>query len=231
MVFTAFLMYFCRMESYYRWLVTIAIIIAVLIILLLTRELWLPLFSRKKITCKSRLLFAGDSLTVFSESYAEQLKRICPELYYKKVAQVGEQTSGIRISLDNELSTSYYDGVSVWAGINDIYGQSSITSAKANLQAMYDAIRKSGAKVIALTIPPSKAYPASSERTIALTNELNSWIRNNKSVDFVVDAYSVLSDGGQGTKREFLQGDLLHLNNNGQKMVSDKFISTVFTQL
>ena len=191
----------------------------------LTRDKWWPGSGKAKgpfSDCNSKFLFIGDSLTAFSHSFADQLKANCPNLNYKKISKVGEKTDWMDQQLTNELASNKYDAVIIWGGLNDIYARNSISQTKIDLQAMYDRAHASGSKVIAITIPPTKTYTQATPKIISLTNELNSWIKGNKSVDRVIDANKLLNNGSDGTKPEYLQSDTLHLTVKAHTVIKDE---------
>lgn len=197
----------------------------------LTRSRWLP--AVKKLggplaTCDQKFLFVGDSLTAYTQSYADQLRPICPQLNYAKVAKSGEKTDWMLAQLRAALQTERPDAVVIWGGVNDIYARNSITVAKQNLGAMYDMAKSSGAKVVAVTVIPTRSYKNATEKTVALTNELNSWIRGHAGADAVVDANKALNNGNDGTRPEYLQADTLHLTPNGQAVVMQELRKAVF---
>lgn len=206
----------------YKILVVTTVIIAVIIILILTRSYWMRWFS-PKLSCSANILFAGDSLTVNSESYADLVASHCKKTPADKLAKNGEKTAWLVQNLPSRLSPSI-NAVSVWMGLNDIYALRNIESTKENLQKIYDLIRSNGSRVIALTIPQTLLYPVSDTVTERLTNELNKWIRNNSSVDILIDAEKILSRGSSTTLTEFLNMDKLHVNSTGNWYIFEEFL-------
>ncbi len=172
-------------------------------------------------------LFIGDSLTAYSNSYADQLKQQYPNINIKKIAEVGKQTSWMLPQLQTELSSNKYDVIAIWGGVNDIYATGSIANAESNLQQMYDLARNSGAKVVALTVNPTATYNLSTPKTTELTNALNNWINTNNSVDAVVDVNKLVNNGNDGTQLYYLQPDNLHLTDAGQQIIENDFVNKV----
>lgn len=176
----------------------------------------------------SNLLFVGDSLTVYTNSFADQLKKQYPNINITKVASVGKQTSWMLPQLQQELLTGKkYNGIIFTGGVNDIYATNSIINAKSNLQKMYDIAKNSGALVIALNVLPTATYSLSNAKTTQLTNDLNSWIRTNKTVDILVDINSLLNNGKDGTKLEYLQPDKLHLNDLAHSVIKNELANKI----
>lgn len=214
-----------------KWAIGVSLFGLASLVAYLTRSRWLPV--AKKLggplaTCDHKFLFVGDSLTAYTQSYADQLKSICPQLRYTKVAKSGEKTDWMLTQLHNTLQTEKPDVIIIWGGVNDIYARNSIALAKQNLTAMYDLAKSAGAKVVAVTIIPTRTYKNATDKTVSLSNELNTWIKGNGAIDAVVDANKALNNGNDGTKTEFLQADTLHLTPSGQASVMFKLREAVF---
>jgi len=188
----------------------------------------LNIFTKVNPNNNTNFLFIGDSLTAYNSSYADQLKQAYPDITIKKIAEVGKQTSWMLPQLQTELSDgTKYDVITIWGGVNDIYATNQIANAESNLQKMYDVAKESGAKVVALTIPPTATYNISTPQTTQLTNDLNNWINNNQTVDAVVDVNSLVNDGNDGTRPEYLQPDTLHLTDAAHAQIEKDFQNRV----
>lgn len=212
-------------------IIIIAIIIVIgIIYLLFFNKKGKSLPSNEKANCDSKYLFIGDSLTAFDQSYADQLFSVCPNITIRKIAKAGEKTDWMLQQLQSELNSNKYDVVSIWGGVNDIYARNSISEAELNLQKMYDLVKSTGAKVVALTVIPTRTYNASDDNKISLTNSLNKWISSNRSVDGIVDVNSIVNDGNDGTKSEYLQPDTLHINEIGQGLISNDFVKKIINK-
>lgn len=198
----------------------------------LTKPLWAPAVKKAVkgplADCNKSFLFVGDSLTAYTQSYADQLRSVCPQFNYKKAAKSGEKTDWMLTQLTAALASSKPDVVVIWGGVNDIYARNSIVAAKQNLQAMYDLAKRSGAKVVALTVIPTRTYKNATDKTVSLTNELNSWIKGNLTLDGMADANKAVNNGNDGTRSEFLQSDTLHLTSAGQYAVMDATRKVLF---
>lgn len=171
----------------------------------------------------AKILFIGDSLTLGyglnNYSFVDMLQEDYPDITTKKIASTGKQTSWMLPQLQNELQNNNYDVVVIWGGINDIYATNKIDSAKNNLQQMYDLSKNSGAKVVAINIIPSNQYSKSNSNTNKLTDELNTFIQSNYTIDGLVDAYSLVGDNKGNVKQDLIQSDNLHLNEQGQSII------------
>lgn len=216
---------------------TINTILLVVVIVLATITAYLVFFKKKgkslstsnKANCNSSFLFIGDSLTAYDQSYADQLTQFCPNINIKKIAQVGQKTDWMLQQLITELQNNKYDVISIWGGVNDIYARNQIIDAESNLQQMYDLAKKSGSKVIALTVIPTRTYNISTDQTVNLTKDLNKWILSNNIPDATVDVNSILNDGNDGTKSKYLQSDTLHINTVGQSLIANDFKNKVIS--
>lgn len=181
---------------------------------------------KKKIDCKARFLFVGDSTTAYSKSYADQLTTFCPSLQYKKIAKVGEKTGWMLGRLKEELASGRkYDVITILGGINNLYAQLSAKKAKEDLRSMYDLAKQSGAVVVAITPPPGGRYEYYSfQKHQPLHNELNAFVLGSKA-DHVIDWHAMLEDTpGSGKPRvDLVGGDKFHPNNAGHNMLSVAF--------
>lgn len=176
----------------------------------------------------AKILFVGDSLTAYNQSYADQIKSRFPSLEIKKIAEVGKQTGWMLNALINELSSGVnYDAIVIWGGVNDIYATGSIANAKINLQKMYELASSNEAKVIALDIIPTATYPASNDNANKLTRELNQWIKSNKKIAIEIDVYDIVGNGEGGTVSQYLQSDKLHLTTPAHALIADNFSNRV----
>lgn len=162
------------------------------------------------------ILFLGDSLTAFQNSYADQLKSMKPELNIKKVAEVGKQTSWMLSKLPNEQG---YDTLVVWGGVNDIYARNNVSVAKQSLSTIFSIAKQNGAKVIAITVPPTGSYPLATSKTKQLTEDLNEWIIANAPQVIIVG--DLIGANGV-TQPAYLQQDKLHLNAAGHAAIANK---------
>lgn len=207
------------------------IVIAIIVVGILLYKLFFKkgkgLSKNDKVDCSKKFLFVGDSLTALDQSYADQLKQVCPNISISKIAKVGEKTDWMLSQLQAELNSNKYDVISIWGGVNDIYATNSVSNAKGNLSQIYAMAKGSGAKVVALTVIPTATYTASTSQTTELTDDLNKWILSNNSLDAVIDANSILNDGNDGTKSEYLQADTLHINSTGHSFIMRDFVDKI----
>jgi lysophospholipase L1-like esterase len=182
---------------------------------------------KMKLKKNARLLFIGDSYTAGNTSYADQLKKSNPDLQINKIAKVGEKTDWMLQNAHDDLSSNNYDAVFILGGINDVYALNSITNAKKNLQSMYNLAKNSGMKVIGVTIAPTDSYPPYTDELGKLTNDLNSWILNNKTLDSAVDFNKMLKKNGKQDLNLFVS-DKLHANSSAHKTLADTIEKNMF---
>lgn len=187
----------------------------------------------KKIDIKSpksnhNILVIGDSLTAHNNSYAEYLKNDIPAIQLTKVAEGGRRTRWMLDNAWNDLNSGKYAAVFILGGTNDVYALTGSADAKRNLQSMYDAAHRAGSKVVAITIPPSDYYSLYNSKYGAETEELNNWIRNNKTVDFIIDLNSLVKNPDGTPNTSYFVSDNLHLNSAAHKLIAQTIEQTVF---
>ncbi len=163
------------------------------------------------------ILFIGDSNTAANYSYADQLKKLYPNLKIKKVAKVGEKTDWMKNQLINELNGNHYDMVAVLGGSNDIYALGKDDSAKKNLDEMYNLIHSKGSKVLAITPPNKDFYTKKTDQKQKALFDLVDWMKGNKKIDYLVDFHEITAD-----KKYFSANDgYLHANSSAHKILTD----------
>lgn len=183
--------------------------------------------SVRKVSPFGKILFIGDSYTAGSNSYADQLKKLMPNIEIKKIAKVGEKTDWMLANSLNEIANNKYDAVFILGGINDVYALSNISSTESNLQSIYDAAKKSGAKVIGITIAPTDYYSLYTPVKGQLTDSLNSWIKRNKTITTSIDFNKILKSGGKQDTSLFV-ADKLHASTKGHEMLANDIKRKVF---
>lgn len=163
------------------------------------------------------ILFIGDSNTAANYSYADQLKKIYPNLKIKKIAKVGEKTDWMKTQLANELKNNKYDLVAILGGSNDVYSLGKTDATKRNLDEMYKMIHDSGAKVLAITPPNKDFYVKKTEQKQNLLSDLVNWIKSKSNIDYIADFYSITKD-----KKFFSSNDgYLHANSSAHKLLTN----------
>ena len=104
--------------------------------------------------------------------------------------------------------------VVVLGGSNDVLmAILTIAQIEANLQAIYSAVHNSGAKVVAVTIPPNKGHTSWTTGTQTVLDAVNAWILTSATdVDYRIDAYTALEDPGVADTMlaTYDSGDHLH---------------------
>ena len=92
---------------------------------------------------------------------------------------------------------------------------------------MYDLARKNGAKVYALTVVPSENFASYNNFYGTRAEQLNSWIRSNKSVTKVIDYNKLLKTNGKQNK-ELFAPDALHPNTKGHTVLAEYVKKNIF---
>ena len=198
----------------------IIIIIGIIVILILAVVIYFLLRTTKKVNPGSvkRILFIGDSNTNANFSYADQLRQRFPDLIIKKISQDGAKSDWMLQQLNNELMQNKYDIISILCGSNDIYGADRIDIAEANLNAMYSLAHSKGSKVLAITPPNKDFYVDRTDQKQALLYELVDWMKNNKSIDFLIDFHAITNN-----KAFFSSSDgYLHANANAHSILAQQ---------
>ena len=105
--------------------------------------------------------------------------------------------------------------------LNDIYQNLPIETTEANLTDIYEAIHKSGAKVVAINITPSKGDKTWDLEKKNKTDQINEWIANSDA-DYKINAHKVVEDP---TNPDYIlplyNADGLHLQQDGYYAVAE----------
>jgi lysophospholipase L1-like esterase len=133
-----------------------------------------------------------------------------------------------------------YTHLIVFGGVNDLYSDLSAGRNPQNISEdlayMYKEGRAHGMKIVAITVAPwggfTKYY---NDKRGRATRELNDWIRGQlgeHAVDYVVDAYALLSCGDperlcDDYQMKFLQ-DGLHFGPPGHERLGEVLYQNVF---
>ena len=169
----------------------------------------------------NKILFVGDSNTFANFSYADQLKKDFPNLTRKKIAKNGANSSWAKSELSKELSMNKYDVVSILIGSNDVYGGQTLIFSKNNLSEMYKLAHDNGSKVLAITPPNKDFYVNKNDVKQKTLNDLVSWIKNNKDVDYFIDFYNITNN-----KNYFTSADgYLHPQSSAHKILEQQTIN------
>jgi lysophospholipase L1-like esterase len=154
----------------------------------------------------------GDSLTDAKSNggkYLDYVAKKCPESRIYNYGKGGDMVNQMRRRFQDDLfgtgseKKPQYTHLIVFGGVNDLYSDLSAgrnpDKISIDLSFMYEMARRHGMRVVAITVAPwggFKKYfnPSRSAATL----KLNDWIRaqlEQKTVDYVVDAYPLLSCG------------------------------------
>ncbi len=136
-------------------------------------------------------------------------------------------------------STPSYTHVIVFGGVNDIGSNETagrtVAAIRGDLAAMYDAARRRGVKVVALTIAPWGGFRAfHTAQRQQMTLEVNEWIRKSPAAggaDHVVDAYRLLScEDPERLCESYVApfNDGLHFNRRGHRKLGEALYRHVF---
>ncbi len=170
----------------------------------------------KKLKCKNKILFLGNSQTANKNSYVEKLEKHCNN-NFTKIAKVGAKSDWILEQYQKELNNSKsYDWVSVMIGGNDVFARKSIDKTKDNLNKLFSLAKNNNSKILVITSPTKKLYHKTDEEHLRLINELENWLRNHKKVNKFINI-------SKATENPiYLANDNLHLSREGQELVFNK---------
>jgi lysophospholipase L1-like esterase len=157
----------------------------------------------------------GDSLTdarSHGGKFLDTLRARFPQSRFDNYGKGGEMVNQMRRRFARDvlgetptgrLDKPRYTHVIIFGGVNDLY--SDLTAGRTpekierDLAAMYDLAREHGIRVVAMTVAPWGGFKRYyNPRRGAATRAVNAWIRAQAvagKVDFVVDAYELLSCG------------------------------------
>ncbi len=160
------------------------------------------LYYRKGTRPVGSVLFIGDSNTAAAFSYADQLNTLYPSVSMSKIAMVGAKTDWMLSRLKKALSAQRFDVIAILGGSNDIYARNEIATAKANLLAMYNLVRKSGAKLLAIAPPNKDFYTKKTPQKQELLKALIAWIEASTKNDLYINFWAMTAD-----KKYFIPAD------------------------
>ncbi len=191
----------------------------------------------------------GDSLTDAKShggGYLDYLRKQCPKSRFDNYGKGGEMVNQMRKRFARDVlgegvaDKPAYTHVLVFGGVNDLYSDQTAgrtpEKIEGDLSRMYKAAQAKGMKVIALTVAPwggfSKYF---NEHRAKTTREVNKWITAQvaaKSVDHVIDAFSLLSCGDADklcpkVADPFKDG--LHFGKEGHNILGKALSSKVFS--
>jgi len=191
-----------------------------------------------------RVAAIGDSLTdekSHGGGYLAYLKKRCPESRFDNYGVGGNMVNQMRRRFERDLPVNKgaYTHLIVFGGVNDLYSDLTAgrTPAKieADLGAMYAAAKSRGWKVVAITVSPWGGFEKYfNQSRSAATHTLNDWMkaRVGEQVDYVVDAFSLLSCGEPEVlcpeyAKPFKDG--LHFGPAGHEKLGEKLFEEVFS--
>ncbi len=157
----------------------------------------------------------GDSLTdarSHGGKFLDVLRAHYPASRFDNYGKGGEMVNQMRRRFardvlgqtpEGRVDKPKYTHVIVFGGVNDLYSDLTAKRTPAKIErdltTMYALAHENGIRVVALTVAPWGGFKRYYNPTRgAATRSLNTWIREQKlagTVDFVVDAYQLLSCG------------------------------------
>lgn len=205
-----------------------------------------------------KILVVGDSITNNTNSYSVQLQKACPNLIVERHAcgcawithmwngGYAGNPVGCGVCTDSVIGTgktgfknvdfSQYNDFILLAGINGVTQDLEIT--KNQLKAFYDKAHTAKARVIAISLTPTKGWAWGADETKAFANTaaVNEWLKNEKNngdIDIFVDAFGLLVDpaNANALKTEYHdKTEFLHFNSAGHKAITAQLIQQAYTK-
>lgn len=154
----------------------------------------------------------GDSLTDAKSGgggYLGYLKKQCPRSRFDNYGKGGQMVNQMRKRFATDVlgegvpDKPAYTHVIVFGGVNDLYSDQTAgrtpEKIEGDLLRMYKAAKGKDMRVIALTVAPWGGFTSYfNDHRSKTTREVNQWILAQpaaKTVDHVIDAFSLLSCG------------------------------------
>jgi len=170
-------------------------------------------------------------------AYTYLLQQCLPSYHVINKGINGDRTDQMLSRFQADVLALNPKYVIIWGGENDIAQnkvEANISFTTTNLSAMYTAAKAAGIKIIAVTIIPLKGWVGYTELRGQRINEINTWIKNNADVDYVIDAYALIEDGTGKMRLQYRYSDYAHLSTLGYHFIGamiygDIFNSTVVT--
>jgi len=175
------------------------------------------------------VLAIGDSLTA-SKAYCHALSTELPLQGTVACRGLPGQGTGailadFKINYPPAALVKYTDVV-VLAGVNDIASGRSFQTITHNLTSIYNLIKQSGARVVAVKLTPWYSYKYRPDWE-EMTQKVNQWIASSSLPDAVVDTYH-LGDFQGRLLDHLTSGDGLHLNQSGSQMLASLIMTQGF---
>jgi lysophospholipase L1-like esterase len=169
---------------------------------------------KKRLNCKDKILFLGNSQTANKNSYVERLQKHCTNTDFTKIAKVGAKSDWILQQFKDEIKKgNKYDWVSVMIGGNDIFARKSIDKTKNNLAELFELAKKNKIKVLVMSSPTKLYYSRTTPKHLALADELEEWLEENKNVNKFIPITKLTEN------KDLFASDMLHINSKGQELI------------
>lgn len=197
----------------------------------------------KALTTSDKLATVGDSISVgspttsgFSYYYPGLMKSeygvTISDSYAEGSAQTGSYVGppkGMRLQFSDSVAGKEYTALMIMGGVNDLASNRGAQYVKDNLDWIYSQAQSNGMKVIAISILPWGCSSYSSPEKMAMTKEINAWIKTNSKVDYFIDAYEEFNQGND-CLRDIYGGnnDTVHPNAAGHKKLAEMINNKAF---
>ena len=175
----------------------------------------------------------GDSITAEKAGWVSMLNKRCPVMTFENLGVVGRWSRTGRKLFEEKVLSQGFDQVIIMFGMNDILGKSTAEAIESNLQAMYDAAKAKGLRVVAMTVTPAgpSKYNKVTPKMQAELDKLNAWIlAKPENVDVVVNTWQPLNAGSttKAANKAYIYPDNIHPNLKGHRILADVIYNTAF---
>jgi lysophospholipase L1-like esterase len=166
----------------------------------------------------NQVYLLGDSLTLSGNTYGNQLRTNLDATWIVNWRGVGGDTTEEMLTRITDVTGPLNAAkVIVWGGVNDIAAGRTAAQIKSTLADIFVAIKNAipTAKIQMLTVPPFAGNAMSSVATLAVQDDVNTWIKTvPTNVDEVCDAFAILEDPANllHSLPAYDLGDHLHLS-------------------
>jgi len=178
----------------------------------------------------------GDSVTYGyptggTTAYPFVLQQWIPSYTVLNKGVNGLRTDQMLARFQSDVIANSPEYVAIWGGENDIAQslvEDNIDWVTSSLSSMYATAKSAGIKVIALTVIPMKGWVGYTDLRGQRINEINTWIKAQENVDYIIDVYSLVDNGSGQMQQQYAYGDYAHLSVLGYELVGNTMYNHVW---
>jgi len=173
--------------------------------------------------CRAAVI--GDSITA-GRWYVNLLERNLPQYSFDVYGGVGYGTNRLLRIMRDEIAPKKYDEVIIQGGLNDIGRNDAENYIINNLREMVSVAKKSGARVILLSLTP---WNRSTSKIKSINKTL--FIRSHFwGVDDYINVWRPLADERGGLKQEYIGDPVMgvHPNQAGHRIIGGRILEDAY---